>query len=311
MDEFDSNDEIDLIVHVLLKVNDVGEKTAIAIARYYETLDNFLNANFLTLSNIITVNGRRIVRESSMKGILEVVQDIPKGYSVKEIWIRVLVKDFLDTQVSMLENISLNSLTINPFLVRALELNNPTEVIRFNLYQHVTRSIVTSWGFCVERILRYTGAEDIPEAKTGFDIQKVYEDIIHYIQIKSSPNSMNVDMVRWLNRKVKELEERDSGYRPLLGLTFGRKEQVAGQITGNIDLPEYNILVGKELWDFISEETNFHCKVLDTISEVTGGVLPRSFSDMVDEKFKELLVEWIQKYGDGESSVDKVVDELF
>ena len=310
MDSYDDSEAIELIIHVLTKIKGIGDKTAAAIAVYYGTLDDFLDANFVSLGSIINFQGKRVVKPA--QAICEAIQEIPKGYSVKETWIRLLIKEFLDKQVSMLENLSLNSLMINPFLVKALNLKTPDEVIKFNLYQNVTRSIVTSWGICVQSILQRSGAQKITERNSGFDIQKVYEDIVYYLQIKSSPNSMNVDMVRHFNTRVANLQKKGERYKALLGLTFGSKDEVGPQITNYIDLPQSDVLAGKELWDFISEETNFHCKVLNAIVEVVAeGSLPKNFSEMVEDKFEKLLDEWVNEYGDGQDSVDKVVSEGF
>ena len=271
MDSYDDSEAIELIIYVLRKIKGIGCRTATVIAMYYETLDNFLDANFLSLGNITNVQGRQVVKSDRAQAICAAIQEIPKGYSVKEIWIRLLIKDFLDKQVSMLETLSLSSLMINPFLVKALDLKTPDQVIKFNLYQNITRSIVTSWGMCVQSILQHSGAQKITEKNSGFDIQKVYEDIVYYLQIKSSPNPMNADMIRHFNTRVANLQKKGEKYKALLGLTFGNKDEVGHLITTYIDLPQSHVLVGKELWDFVSEETNFHCKVLNAIVEVVSG----------------------------------------
>lgn len=312
MDSYDDSEAIELIIYVLKKIEGIGCRTATVIAMYYETLDNFLDANFLSLGNITNVQGRQVVKSGRAQAICAAIQKIPRGYSVKETWTRLLIKEFLDKQVSRLEDLSLNSLMINPFLVKVLDLRTPDEVIKFNLYQNVTRSIVTSWGMCVQSILQHSGAKKITERNSGFDIQKVYEDIVYYLQIKSSPNSMNVDMVRHFNTRVANLQKKGEKYKALLGLTFGTRDDVGHQITNYVDLPQSDILVGRELWDFISEETNFHCKVLNAIVEVVAeGSLPKNFSEMVEDKFEKLLDEWVNEYGEGQDSVDRVVSEGF
>ena len=312
MDSFDDCDSIELITHVLTKIKGIGDKTAAAIAVYYGTLDDFLDANFVSLSSIVNFRGKQVVKPGQAQAICEVIQEIPKGYSIKETWIRLLIKEFLGKQASMLENLSLSSLMINPFLVKALNLKTPDEIIRFNLYQTVTRSIVTSWGMYVQAILQRSGAQKITEKNSGFDIQKVYEDIVYYLQIKSSPNSMNVDMIRHFNTRVANLAKKGEKYKALLGLAFGNKDEVGHQITKYIDLPQSHVLVGKELWDFVSEETNFHCKVLNAIVEVVAeGSLPKNFSEMVEDRFEKLLDEWVNEYGEGQDSVDKVVSDGF
>ncbi|MFP4009071.1 MAG: hypothetical protein ACLFV6_13860 [Spirulinaceae cyanobacterium] len=53
----------------------------------------------------------------------------------------------------MLENLNLDDLNPNPFLIQALNLDNPQELIKLNVYMAATRSIVTSMGFFIEKLL--------------------------------------------------------------------------------------------------------------------------------------------------------------
>ena len=145
MDNFDDCESIELITHVLTKIKGIGDKTAAAIAVYYGTLDNFLDANFVSLGSIINFQGKRVVKPVQAQTICEAIQEIPKGYSVKETWIRLLIKEFLGKQASMLENLSLSSLMINPFLVKALSLKTPDEVIKFNLLGVTQLDLVCKW----------------------------------------------------------------------------------------------------------------------------------------------------------------------
>lgn len=273
IDNYEDSDEIDLLIYALIqcevtKVSGLGQKTATAISVYYGSFNGFLAADEASLRTLKNSKGQQIVKDNLIPQILNLIEQLPKGYSVRETWIRMLVWEFFHKQLEMLEKLSLNSLMINPFLVKALGLNTPEEIILFNLYQTVTRSIVTSWGHYVEQILRRSGAKEITEKNSGFDLQKRRADTMYYLQIKSSPNSMNVDTIRHLNRKVKELQEHRENYKTVLGLTFGTQAQVSAQITHYIDESVTRILTGKELWEFVSEEANFHSRVLDIISEI-------------------------------------------
>ena len=58
-----------------------------------------------------------------------------------------------------MEELELDKIDINPFLAKALSLKTADEIISFNVYQSVTRSIVTSWGMMVENFLIYAGSE--------------------------------------------------------------------------------------------------------------------------------------------------------
>jgi hypothetical protein len=58
-----------------------------------------------------------------------------------------------------LRSTTLNNLDINPFLMKVLNFKTPEDILEFNLYQTVTRSIVTSWGMAVEGLLFRCGAD--------------------------------------------------------------------------------------------------------------------------------------------------------
>jgi len=134
---------------------------------------------------------------------------------------------------------------------------------------------------------------------------------MYYLQIKSSPNSMNVDTILHLNRKVKELQEHRENYKTVLGLTFGTQAQVSAQITHYIDESVTCILTGKELWEFVSEEANFHSRVLDIISEIVEDGPPKTFSQLIDDKCQELRTEWVNTYGAGTESINNLIADWF
>jgi len=143
IDNYEDSDEIDLLIYALIqcevtKVSGLGQKTATAISVYYGSFNGFLAADEASLRTIKNSKGQQIVKDNLIPQILNLIEQLPKGYSVRETWIRMLVWEFFHKQLEMLEKLSLNSLMINPFLVKALGLNTPEEIILFNLYQTVT-----------------------------------------------------------------------------------------------------------------------------------------------------------------------------
>jgi len=118
----------------------------------------------------------------------------------------------------------LDTLLINPFLIKAFGFDDHHEVVTFYFYQKVTRSIVTSWGFTVEGLLPCSGAKK--SDLEGFDIkinQKGKEE--YHLQVKSSPNTMSIEQVRQLNVHIQKIKDV-SKQVPILGMTYGRRGQI-------------------------------------------------------------------------------------
>ena len=210
-------------------------------------------------------------------------------------------------------------------------------LLKFVLYQNVTRSIVTSWGYFVEKLLVYSGA--LPESefrgwesykeflhnpvfskeeyKKGYNIDmvKISHDGQHWyyqwLQIKSGPNTMNVQMVKSLLKVFKELygsisQMKETGEFPkgvafkfLLGMTYGSKDSIDPKITKYFEEEGYgdNLLSGKELWDTIGEYEGYYLDVFKIIDSVSKELLGDEFDIVseIDSIAESMLSEWKEK----------------
>jgi len=82
------------------------------------------------------------------------------------------------------------------------------------------------------------------------------------LQIKSSPNTMSIEQVRQLNTHINNIKDKIHNI-PILGMTYGTREQISGQIQSTlIDYPK-STKIGKELWDFIASENGYCIKLLN------------------------------------------------
>lgn len=296
----------DLIKYICKKVDGIGDKTADRIAGYMEDIPNFYN-NTDYINEFKTSKGRRVVEDSQIRDIKNVIKEYIKDPSQdeKQIWISILIKDFVKNSIKELKDTSLEKLLINPFLVKAFGFNDYKEIVTFYFYQKITRSVVTSWGFTVEKLLLCSGAKETN--MPGFDMKVEKENKTFQLQIKSSPNTMSIEQVRQLNTHIKNIKDKISNI-PILGMTYGTKEQINTQIQSTlIDYPN-SVKIGKELWDFIANEDGYCIKLLDLIDEISSSFNIK-FSDQLETKRKILILEWEKLFGTDKSSINFVLNK--
>ena len=291
--------EKELIQEISLDANGVGPTKAGAIAEDFDSIRDFLNADKNRLIEIKTSKGKQILNEEQIKSLLEVKKPIPSNLEVREAWLFKLSFDFIHSQIGMLSSLDLKNIDVNPLLVEALDLKEPKDIISFVVYQSVTRSIVTAWGSCVEKMVKYVGCESNDahdKSLTGknFDLKKCFKGDEIYIQVKSGPNTMNVGMVQSLNETIDQIKAK--GKKALLGMTYGRRERISNQIMGNLNDPVNQTKIGRELWDFIAEEQDYYKKVIKIVSEATTGTLDNNFINLIDNKIDELVIQWNEKF---------------
>ncbi len=118
---------------------------------------------------------------------------------------------------------------------------------------------------------------------------------------------MSIEQVRQLNTHIKNIKDRISNI-PILGMTYGTKEQINSQIQSTlIDYPN-SIMIGKELWDFIAGEKGYCDKLLNLIDDIMKEE-PTSFSYEIEQKKQSLILDWERIYGKGKDSIDLVLQK--
>lgn len=305
------NDAIDLIAEIVKKADGVGSSKAFALAEYLDgNWKRFIKADETVISGLKKENGKPVFSEDHIETILGFAREFFEIEDVRTAWIYLIGKDFLFAQILTLNRIALSNLDINPLLMKVLDFKTPTEVLEFNLYQTVTRSIVTSWGSTVENLLVRCGAERIDVKNSGRagrrpDIKKRIGEKNFYIQVKSGPNTMNVDMVNSLNEVITEYKKNEPNSTFLLGMTYGKKERISSQIRDNLHDFENSFLIGRHLWDFVSEEQNFHRQLFKVLDQASQMITSKNFSEHLAEQLTTLVDEWHERYD------EQTLDEVF
>jgi hypothetical protein len=71
-------------------------------------------------------------------------------------------------------------------------------------------------------------------------------------------------------------------------------------------------LIGKELWDFLSEDPDYSSRLLDILRNSAKQMLDNnSISDEIEKCSRKITTSFIEKYGDGNQGIASYVQEIF
>lgn len=289
------------------------------IAVQFSTLRGFKEATIASLNDIKTVEGNKCFRPLTSKeesAVIAFQKEIDLGKTIVQNFIKILTKEFVNKQITMLSTISIDTFNANPILCTALNLKTPEEFVRYNAYQAIGRSIVTSMGFLVQNLLLYSN-EYIYDGKNYEEGEKTKFDLVidrlgevkSFLEIKSGFNDMDAGQVKHYADEINLVEK--AGNRGYIGITYGKKEDftvTAGLLKTYVPDWERKTLVGKELWDFISENENYHTILIENIDSVANSILQNvSIVQKIEDKIEELINEFNDKY----NSLDDYYESLW
>lgn len=185
---------------------------------------------------------------------------------------------------------------INPFLVKALGIDDFDSLARFYVYQRVGRSLVTSFGTTIEKmVVALSGGEKV----TWWDTKVSIQGTPCYLSVKSGPRDMDKDQVQHFARMARELRSREPNAVPIIAMGYGREPLgvIAPTLRQEGLDPDRNTLTGKKLYETITGQQNYHKRLL----EITSAVALRELSgkriiQIIEEKAKEISEAFKRKY---------------
>jgi hypothetical protein len=196
---------------------------------------------------------------------------------------------------------------INPFLVKALGINDFDSLARFYVYQRIGRSLVTSFGTAMENMIRAL----VGGQKVGWwDVKKIIGNTTYYMSVKSGPRDMDKDQVQHFAGRAREIMTSDRTALPVIAMGYGREPMGAISPTlRNEGLsPDRHTLTGKQLYDTITGQTNYHVRLLELTERVALETLGnRRFINLIENKVKEIAEEFRSRY----RSVDELLLSTF
>lgn len=289
------------------------------IASRFSTLSGFKSVSIKELNELRTHEGEKCFKNLTSKeqaAITTFQGEIDLNKNIAENFIKMLTKEFVSKQILMLSSLSIDKFNVNPILCRALNLRTVEEFVRYNAYQSIGRSIVTSMGFLVQNLLLYSseyvfdGKHYDEGDKTKFDLViDGLDEVKSFIEVKSGFNDMDKGQVKHYAEEIRLVEE--AGHRGYIGVTYGRKEDntiTAGLLRTYVPEWENKTLVGRELWDFISGRENYHQILIENIESVANTVLSDvSIVQKIESKVEELITEFTSLY----DSLDAYYESLW
>lgn len=221
------------------------------------------------------------------------------------------------------KGISLAAHAINPF-VAVLVARSPADLAEFIVNQRVERGLVTSLGTQLQKVARIVGSVMYSSGVAGADLEGQHEALQRHLlmQVKSGPDTVNLDIANQIHTKLNQAERRIKGgglpagwsVEKMLGMTYGRPDHRSGFVIGLGDKGVDVSKIGREFWDFITDDDNMHRELFALAATValkyrngSGKTLPEAISDAKTA----LTAEIEAKYGDALGGInwEKLLDD--
>jgi len=314
----------ELIEYVLIKNALIQKEKAKTISTRFGDVKTFLETPPESYSEFTYVGGERALRFSfdEMQRVKKIQTSnlLKSNFSPSENFVKILGMNFLKTQISMLHSLSLEKMIVSPILIASLKFTTPQQIIKYNVYQSASRSIVTSMGFIVQDLLKYSGP-DIYDAKecseihgTKWDlVKRKLGDVVTWIEVKSGPNDIDKAQILHYKEKIEAIEEK--GEKAYIGETYGKRSM--NTITHHhykTSLPDWEkrTLIGRELWDFVSDDPDYHKKLMVLLREAAENILmTKNIMEEIEETYERILKEFNEKYKDSKDPVKDYLEDMW
>ena len=173
---------------------------------------------------------------------------------------------FYQQRMQRLESLQLKDVLRkkNPYLFKALGIENAAEIIEGLLGAFLTSSDETIFGNVFFEPIALAVSGGVVASSEGVDIVVESETRYTAIAVKSGPNPFNSSQVKRQDQEFRTLRSRlmkiQKQFDPLLGHCYGRRR---GEPT---DKRIYRIRAGQAFWAELTGDDGFYLKLMDAIS---------------------------------------------
>jgi hypothetical protein len=215
--------------------------------------------------------------------------------------IRKTFAAFLDRRARNLKRLTLDDMKFNVVHLRTiatmLDFETPKDLLRYRLAQYLERGSVTAWGHALQAAAREISGSG--SGVEGADIEVTDDGRRHFVQVKSGPDTANKDIAQNISTLLNAARARDPSAICVLGVCYGRPEQISGFSQGEFQSRGVVLKIGREFWEFISGDPDCLTEVLELAAEAAEGRVAgeATFADLVETKVQELTAEFETRYG--------------
>jgi hypothetical protein len=216
--------------------------------------------------------------------------------------IRTIFARFLEARTRNLEALTLDHLKFNVVALRTiatmLELETPEALLRYRLAQHLERGLVTGMGSTLQAIAREIAGQGSGVA--GADIEKLKGGRRYYMQVKSGPDTANKDIAQNIATLLNSARARDPEAVCLLGVCYGRPEQISDIAHRELSNRGVGLRVGRAFWEFIGDDADTMTAVLKLAEETAVSLETgdETYNERVERKLAALVEEFTERYSD-------------
>ena len=130
-----------------------------------------------------------------------------------------------------------------------------------------------------------------------------------YLEIKSGTNDINKSQIHHYRHEIELIEKQ--GFHAFIAETYGKREDKTvshGLLKQYLPDWEKRTLIGKELWIFITNDEEYHHKLVETLLNASKQVLANdTIIDKIEKRIKPLTEDFSNKY----KSYDKFLKSLW
>ncbi len=183
--------------------------------------------------------------------------------------VRQCLDSFYTKKLKSLRSLTLTNLLLrkNPYLYRALGIQEPSELVAAMVDAYISSSDETIFGkaFFEEVVLQYGKVRR--SGITGTDFIRETEQDYVVISLKSGPHAFSASQYDKQNADFTKVFQtlREQGIRKHIDLVLGMSY---GQVSPNrASSYIYRISSGRQLWQELTDDPEFYIKLLDIIGD--------------------------------------------
>jgi len=227
------------------------------------------------------------------------------------------VREFVLDQMKKMDTLTLDNLSINPFLVGTLNLQTPEDVIEFFVNQRFQRSVTTAFGTLLEKRVTklFAEAADIAD----IDLKFKRNDSIYYMQMKSGPEGFTGPALKKTIETMRKIKEENPNHKTIIAFAYGTRNKISkvwrrdlekAVQEGAVDL----VLIGREFWEFVLSDPDGYKVVFELMRK--AGVVEtltlmgerRTLEKARRDAIKRILKQFKKRYGEGPEAIKKMVE---
>jgi hypothetical protein len=213
--------------------------------------------------------------------------------------------------------LTLDDLTINPFLVGTLHLETPEEIVEFFVNQRFQRGVVTAFGTLLEKRITKLFAESADVADIDLKFKKNGES--YYMQMKSGPEGFTGPALKKTIETMRKLKKANPDVKTVIAFAYGTKDKISKVWGSDLDRAVEEgtvdkVLLGREFWTFVLDDPNGY-KLIFELTRKAGIVETstltgerRSLEKARRDAISRILKQFKQKYGEGPEAVSKMME---